>query len=245
MVAEIRAKLRKLNRGLSNAAVTAADASGSGGGSHAVVAVPNSASLCAEKDAAKMVSDIEFRTDYRFEEERKSGAYSLTANALSGEAVVLFWRGFNLERKAGYVREFVDCEYVERSDEHREEIYRALHKKLRKGFLDSRVLWNGYHIDKIQGLVVELVEEENPKTGAVQKVLSIVFQQPGSGGSNAPAAAGSAATRAQRGVGCGAAASVHNLRMQIERQKTEHQMRLDGELDDEPEYTSTWSKRRW
>ena len=164
----------------------------------------------------------------------------MTANALSGEAVVLFWRGFNLERKANYVREFVDCEYVEWSDEQRDEIYTALHKKLRKGLLDSRVQWNGYHVEKIQGLVAEFVKDDARPTAAAK--LHIEFRRPSSDATPSPSAARPGGAQV-RSVGCGTSASVHNLRMQIERQKTESRMRLNGDLDEEPEVFK-WSKRR-
>lgn len=243
VVADIRARLCAINAELRRNA-DAQEALPSGNAAETKTA---SAKLI-EKDAAKMVNDIEYRTEYHAP---STGARvsRLTAGAFQGEAIVLFWRGFSREKKAQHVRDFVDCEFVEWAASDRDVVYAALFKELRAGRLDSRVQWNGYHIEKLLGFVAE--RRATSKT--VPPTVHVEFQCPGDSSSDKsrgkrPGVSGKTAAKPKRcttaakhsSATLSGALSVRNLRMQIERQKIESGMRLRGELDEEDDDASSY-----
>lgn len=244
VVADIRARLRAMNAELRRNA-DAQEALSRGDAAKSKTA---SAKLI-EKDAAKMVNDIEYRTEYHAPN-TSAHVSRLTAGAFQGEAIVLFWRGFSREKKAQHVREFVDCEFVEWAAADRDAVYAALFKELRAGRLDSRVQWNGYHIEKLLGFVAE--RRATSKTAP--PTVHVEFQCPGDKSSGdksrgkRPGMSGETVAKPKRcttaakhsSATLAGALSVRNLRMQIERQKIESGMRLRGELDEDDDDASSY-----
>ena len=205
------------------------------------------------KDAKTMVKSIEFHADMRHDQ---SGATTLVAN--DSTSVILFWRGLSIALKKKYIREFVECEYTHLSEDQRERVYSELDKKMLRGTLDSRVQWNGYHIECVRGLSVTLPPSptddgnDDSEVSATSKtesaIVMIDFVDDESSDTKKAAVPKKKRKDASSTTTTSSTTpSVRNLRTQIQRQKKEAQMRLNGELDDVEDvykYKSPF-RRRW
>lgn len=206
------------------------------------------------KDTKAMVKNIEFHADVCH---NQSGGKTMMV-AKDSNGVIMFWRGLSIALKRKYIREFVECEYTHLHKDQQERVYDELNSKMLRGTLDSRIQWNGYHIECVRGLSVTLPaaptddgDSEESEVSAVKVdstdvVIDFIDNQSDTAKKSATAPA---KKRSVASATMSNAPSVHNLRTQIQRQKKEAQMRLRGELDDAEDdvyrYNKPSFRRRW
>lgn len=218
LIVRIRSHLKELNARLQQsqsaggAGEETAEGGVAGGGAAAAAAMQSK----IDGATAHMISDIQFRTDLHFDEP-ESG---VTMYALNNGKITLFWNAIDMARKKKFVREYVDCEHKDLSAEWRQEIFDKLHEKLQSGHLDSRVCWNGYFIESIDGFVVEVIAEEGEGKKKKAPALRAEFVR-----KKIIKKKSSKPKKEERGT-------IHNLRMHIARKKMGVRVGEFGEVDE-------------
>ena len=215
LIVGIRARLRQLNASLANPTAILGGDGGTGVTDTGSKQDANAHHKINRIDGATthMLNDIQFHTDLRYEEQEQG----LSMYALNNGKITLFWDAIDLKRKRTFLHEYVECEHKDLRAEWRQEIFDTLHEKLQSGHLDSRICWNGYYIESIDGFTVRVIADDDSADDAATPRLCAEFERK---------AVAKKKTSKPRKKEQG---TIHNLRMHIARKKRAAQV---GEFEE-------------